>query len=190
MRTAEKTLNLLWIVLGLAVAGWSPRYVLFDVAGPGGGFLPFLAGIILSTCGCVLLGNASADSSAYWPRGSVLLRMGTVLVGLFGNPVLTGTANCPTLVVPTSCPEVAVASRPSRGKETLVRAGAAISSLTQVFRGGLADVAAVRALCPLPDTAHELKCVAKCQTARNLDPPYCLTEECYRSRRSACADGL
>jgi hypothetical protein len=82
MRTAEKTLNLFWIALGLAVAGMSPRYVLFDASGPGGGFLPFLAGIILSTCGCVLLRNASADSGAYWPRGGVLLRMGTVVVGL------------------------------------------------------------------------------------------------------------
>src|SRR5450755_2304042 len=25
-----------------------------------------------------------------------------------------------------------------------------------------------------------------CPAARNMDPPYCLTEECYRSRRSAC----
>ena len=29
-----------------------------------------------------------------------------------------------------------------------------------------------------------------CAPACNSDPPYCLTEECYRSRRSACVDGL
>src|SRR5437667_12135090 len=28
------------------------------------------------------------------------------------------------------------------------------------------------------------------QSASKVDPSYCLTEECYRSRRSACADGL
>ena len=29
------------------------------------------------------------------------------------------------------------------------------------FRGGLADVAALREACPLPDTAYELRCVAR-----------------------------
>jgi hypothetical protein len=82
MRIAEKTLNLIWIALGLAIAGMSPRYVLFDAAGPGGGFLPFLAGLILSACGAVLLTNNSAGSGAYWPAGSVVLRMGTVIIGL------------------------------------------------------------------------------------------------------------
>jgi|SRR6476646_5655592 len=100
MRTAAKTVNLFWIVLGLAVAGLSPRYVLFDAAGPGGGFLPFLAGIILSACGVALLMGTSADSGTYWPRGSVLLRMGTVVIGLTAITLLVPHVGFVLTVVP------------------------------------------------------------------------------------------
>jgi hypothetical protein len=82
MRAAEKALNLFWIVLGLAVAGMSPRYVLFDAAGPGGGFLPFLAGLIVAACGLALLLSSVADRGERWPDASVWLRMGTVVAAL------------------------------------------------------------------------------------------------------------
>ena len=34
-------------------------------------------------------------------------------------------------------------------------------TMASYFREGQANVAEVRKLCPLPDTAHELKCVAR-----------------------------
>lgn len=75
----------------------------------------------------------------------------------FGDPALVGAPNCPKTTVPKYCPGEAVAA--ARPASSL---GAAIvAALGEYFRGGLADVDAVRKLCPLPDTAHELKCVAK-----------------------------
>ena len=42
------------------------------------------------------------------------------------------------------------------------RSAGLLDTAGDYFRGGLADVAAMKArLCPLPDTAHELKCVAR-----------------------------
>jgi tetratricopeptide (TPR) repeat protein len=79
----------------------------------------------------------------------------------WGNPVLTGAPGCEPISVPASCPEVAQlspASRKPRSVTPVVKTAAAASSY---FRGGLADVAEVRKLCPLPDTAHELACVAR-----------------------------
>jgi tetratricopeptide (TPR) repeat protein len=80
----------------------------------------------------------------------------------FGDPVLTGHEKCPAVVVPSVCPGTQVAGAVGRAKEAFARiAGVTLKSVSQVFRGGLADVEAVRTLCPLPDTAHELKCVAR-----------------------------
>ena len=76
----------------------------------------------------------------------------------YGNPVLTGESGCGEIVIPASCPgqEVQVAAAPI----TVARSAKAIDDLPNFFRNGLANVAAVRKLCPLPDTAHELTCVA------------------------------
>ena len=76
----------------------------------------------------------------------------------FGNPVLT--RSCGSVFIPDRCPEeeiqvAAVEGGVARSAGNLETAGA-------FMRGGLADVAAVKSrLCPLPDTAFELKCVAK-----------------------------
>lgn len=77
----------------------------------------------------------------------------------FGDPALSGTRGCPAIDVPETCPgeqQIALASG-TRAPRQVVR-GAAGRAL---FRDGLADVAAVKQLCPLPDTAQELKCVAR-----------------------------
>lgn len=77
----------------------------------------------------------------------------------FGDPALTGTRDCPAIDVPESCPsDQQVAFKvDTRAPRRSVR-GAGQRAL---FRDGLADVAAVRQLCPLPDTAQELNCVAR-----------------------------
>jgi CHAT domain-containing protein len=77
-----------------------------------------------------------------------------------GDPALTGTPGCPKITVPLTCPQPG--SETSGLSASLARiASDAATSLASLFRSGLADVDAVRALCPLPDTAHELKCVAQ-----------------------------
>jgi CHAT domain-containing protein len=76
----------------------------------------------------------------------------------FGDPLLEGGAACGTIAVPEYCPgeEMTAASAPSHGSRAWIAA-----AVGQLFRGGIADVSQTRQLCPLPDTAHELKCVAR-----------------------------
>lgn len=77
----EKTLNLLWIVLGIAIASLAPRYSLLDASGPGSGFLPFVTGLIIAGCGLTLL-FSSTDGAPSWPAASVWGRMAAIAAGL------------------------------------------------------------------------------------------------------------
>ncbi|MFM9847828.1 MAG: tripartite tricarboxylate transporter TctB family protein [Hyphomicrobiaceae bacterium] len=78
----EKALNLLWIVLGLAIASLSSRYTLIDTAGPGGGFLPLATGLIIAVCGLFLMFSSVDAESENWPAVSVWLRMAAIVAGL------------------------------------------------------------------------------------------------------------
>ncbi|QJP14457.1 CHAT domain-containing protein [Starkeya sp. ORNL1] len=76
----------------------------------------------------------------------------------FGDPVLTGTRSCPRIPAPDACPTIAS----SAGITRQARAARAAGGMTQVAMAdgiGLADADAVRLLCPLADTATEIKCV-------------------------------
>lgn len=76
----------------------------------------------------------------------------------FGDPTLSGGLDCGGGAVPSACP---VLARPAASTSPLLasrgRAGVEIA-----MRGvdGQADLDAVRSLCPLPETALELNCVA------------------------------
>ena len=78
----EKALNLLWILLGLAIASLSSRYTLIDTAGPGGGFLPLATGLIIAVCGLFLMFSSADTEPEDWPAASVWLRMATIVAGL------------------------------------------------------------------------------------------------------------
>lgn len=77
-----------------------------------------------------------------------------------GDPVLAGSPGCPKIAASGACPDdsqnVQAASRGVR----MAQVGEG-RSLTAYFRSGRADLAQLRALCPLPDTADELRCVAR-----------------------------
>lgn len=77
----------------------------------------------------------------------------------FGNPALTGSPGCGEIFVPETCPgdDIAVAGAAT----TLMRSSRSATAVSARLRDGLADVARLRELCPLPDTAQELKCVAR-----------------------------
>jgi len=79
----------------------------------------------------------------------------------FGNPVLTGSPRCGKIAIPQGCPgEPSDAATQSVSEVS--RAIEPADDTASYFRSGLADVAAVKTrLCPLPDTAYELTCVAK-----------------------------
>jgi CHAT domain-containing protein/tetratricopeptide (TPR) repeat protein len=81
----------------------------------------------------------------------------------YGNPVLQGDGACRTAVAPEACTPVltaAVGSQAPARQHSLERSG----SLDRIYRKGASQeavLAEVRALCPLPDTAFELRCVAR-----------------------------
>jgi CHAT domain-containing protein len=79
----------------------------------------------------------------------------------WGDPVLVGVPGCPGTTFPDACADGTALSRDASARSLVGVAGHALQSPAGLFRGGIADVAKVRALCPLPDTALELKCVAK-----------------------------
>ncbi|MBB3929531.1 CHAT domain-containing protein/tetratricopeptide (TPR) repeat protein [Kaistia hirudinis] len=101
-----------------------------------------------------VLPSAAALRAAHAAAGS---RAPNPYIG-FGDPALVGGLDCAEPQVASACPSIGA---PAAANATLVAAGAA--RIDSVFRGGgeLADVEAVRALCPLPETALELACVAK-----------------------------
>jgi hypothetical protein len=100
MRAAERTLNLFWIVFGLAVAALSPRYTLLDTAGPGGGFLPLLTGAIITLCGLLLLLSRGEENNERWPDSGVWFRMGLIVGGLGLIAILMPTLGFVLTVIP------------------------------------------------------------------------------------------
>ncbi|ETX06339.1 MAG: hypothetical protein ETSY2_17725, partial [Candidatus Entotheonella gemina] len=81
----------------------------------------------------------------------------------YGNPVLIGDTRCRLGTTPASCVPVTVASAETQ-RRTQSRTITHSASLDRVFRKGAAqDVVLheVRALCPLPDTAFKIRCVAQ-----------------------------
>jgi CHAT domain-containing protein/tetratricopeptide (TPR) repeat protein len=70
----------------------------------------------------------------------------------YGDPRLTGSPACPNIEIPKSC------NGPADRLSAVALGKAAFKRL---FRSGEGDVIAVSSLCPLPDTAHELRCVAQ-----------------------------
>ncbi len=77
----------------------------------------------------------------------------------YGDPVLVGQPGCGKVAVPDQCPDEAVEVTGSARLAT--RGAKGLRSLAGYFRDGQANVAEVKKLCPLPDTAHELRCVAR-----------------------------
>jgi len=89
-----------------------------------------------------------------------------------GNPVLSGAdAACRTSKVPDRCPSIG--SAPGNGQSVVSTSGRATirgrggrrsNDLDKVYAKGAVGAAVlqqVRSLCPLPDTAYELSCVAE-----------------------------
>jgi CHAT domain-containing protein/tetratricopeptide (TPR) repeat protein len=85
----------------------------------------------------------------------------------YGNPVLKGDGvSCRPAKVPDACPDQTRGPAASgEGRATIRgRGGRRSANLGDVFSKGGSNAAVlehVRALCPLPDSAYEIKCVAK-----------------------------
>jgi CHAT domain-containing protein len=77
----------------------------------------------------------------------------------FGDPALAGNGDCGAMTIPDRCPDEEI--QVARGTHSVTRGLQGPATITSYFRGGLVDIAALRAACPLPDTAYELRCVAR-----------------------------
>src|SRR5262245_56668747 len=77
----------------------------------------------------------------------------------YGDPLLVGQPGCAQIAVPDKCPDQEM--RVAAVRPGLARGGKSPAAIASYFRDGRANLGEVRKLCPLPDTAHELNCVAR-----------------------------
>ena len=88
MRAAELVANLIWVLLGLGICFFSARLRLWDAAGPGSGFLPFIAGLFVGLTGLALLLQESARrrparrAAPFWEDRAARNRVGLVVIAL------------------------------------------------------------------------------------------------------------
>lgn len=79
----ERTLNVFWIVFGAASAAYAWSLGMVGPAGPESGLFPFIASIIVSGAGIVLLLRpATQVRTLDFPRGAGLWRVVGVILGL------------------------------------------------------------------------------------------------------------
>lgn len=81
-----------------------------------------------------------------------------------GNPVLAGTTGCMSAPIPERCPaEMAMSRGGDRRNYAQFRGSAPSAGNTKasIYRNGLANVSAIREMCPLPESEYELRCVAR-----------------------------
>jgi hypothetical protein len=79
----ERALNVFWIVLGAASAAYAWSLGMVGPAGPESGLFPFIASIIVSGAGIILLLRPSTQARApNFPRSSGLWRVLGVILGL------------------------------------------------------------------------------------------------------------
>jgi CHAT domain-containing protein len=74
-----------------------------------------------------------------------------------GNPTLTGNGSCTKVNIPRQCSQL-VQQAANQSSTTSSRG---VDPNKSYFLGSLADVQAVRQICPLPETEVELRCVAQ-----------------------------
>ncbi len=84
----ERGLNLLWVVLGLATMANAWTLGLFGSMGPDSGLFPMICGVIITSCGLMLMVNRSTRvANPDWPASSGRRRILGVLGGLIGLTV-------------------------------------------------------------------------------------------------------
>lgn len=91
MRAASLISDAAWVLLGLAVCIYAMRLRLWDAAGPGSGFLPFLAGLVIAGTGLGLLAREWAARPAgrpFWFDAAGRTRVALVIVALVAMALL------------------------------------------------------------------------------------------------------
>jgi putative tricarboxylic transport membrane protein len=66
-RVVEQVLNGFWIFLGICICAQSIRHQVWSPAGPGSGFIPFLAGILIGVNGILLFVSERSNDTERRP---------------------------------------------------------------------------------------------------------------------------
>ncbi len=86
--TAELTADVVWVLLGLGICLYALRLRLWDAAGPGSGFLPFIAGVFVALVGLTLLLRQwskrprEVRRAPFWADAAGRKRVGLVVIAL------------------------------------------------------------------------------------------------------------
>ena len=86
-RVVEQVFNAFWILLGIGICIQSIRHGLWDPAGPGGGFIPFLTGLLIGVIGLLLFlgerakGSKQEEAKKFWENRIAMKRV-FYLVGI------------------------------------------------------------------------------------------------------------
>jgi putative tricarboxylic transport membrane protein len=91
MGRAEPLLNVFWIVLGVATCAYSWSVGITGPMGPGSGFFPALAGLLIAGGGSLLLLPGAARVPAarvFWPEGRASSRAVLTIVVIIGLTIV------------------------------------------------------------------------------------------------------
>lgn len=83
----EQVYNTVWILFGIGICIQSVRHQLWDAAGPGSGFIPFLTGLLIVVAGLLLFlgeqfkASEERETGKFWENPVALKRV-LCLVGI------------------------------------------------------------------------------------------------------------
>jgi preprotein translocase subunit SecE len=85
----ERSINLVWLLVGLGTIANAWNMGLFGSMGPDSGFFPMICGVIVAFCGLVLLIKPKKNHVEHpdWPKRHALLRILGVIGGLVAMAV-------------------------------------------------------------------------------------------------------
>lgn len=82
MRTLDRIVVVLWILLGIAVCAYARGLGVFGPSGPASGFFPMITGVVIALSG-VAIGVSRSDrppeAARFFPDGMAALRVGIVI---------------------------------------------------------------------------------------------------------------
>ena len=135
MSAAARIVNLFWIVLGIAICAYSLRLKLWEAAGPGSGFLPFIVGAIIGSAGIALFLQQrfrGVPPERFWTDSAARNRVGLVVVALctmaYLMPVLGFLLSAAIVMA-----FLLSLSEPGRIAQSLLLAGAASAAVYWLF---------------------------------------------------------
>ncbi len=96
MKERDKSMGILWVLLGLAISIWSATFPFGGLKDPGPAFLPLGCGVILIILGVVMLirvtfrntGSGTTASEPLLPKGAGGRRVGLTLGGMALSAIL------------------------------------------------------------------------------------------------------